>query len=175
MTITEYLMNITLVGLVVLQIRGHKITAMRLLVPVALTVWAASQFLHAVPAAGNDVVLEGSLALIGGGLGLLAGWATSVRRQGEGAFAKAGAIAAILWVAGIGARVAFSLWTSNGGQLTIARFSALHHITSEQAWVAGFILMALAEVACRTGVLYLKAVRSGAVIPRGGLRTPATV
>ena len=39
-----------------------------------------------------------------------------------------------------------------------------------QAWVAAFILMALAEVASRTGVLYLKAVSTGAAIPRGGLR-----
>jgi hypothetical protein len=31
--------------------------------------------------------------------------------------------------------------------------------------------MAIAEVVSRTGVLYLRAVRTGAEIPRGGLRT----
>ncbi len=41
--------NLALVGLVVLQIRGHKITAVRLLVPMVLTVWAASQFLDRSP------------------------------------------------------------------------------------------------------------------------------
>ena len=82
MTITEYLMNLVLVGLVLLQIRGHKVTAVRLLVPVALTVWAASQFLHAIPTAGNDVALEALLALAGCALGAFAGLATSVRRDG---------------------------------------------------------------------------------------------
>jgi hypothetical protein len=169
MTITEYLMNIALVSLVVLQIRGHKITAARLLVPVVMTFWFVSQILHTIPTAGNDVLLEGSLALVGAGLGVAAGFATSIRRLGEGAFAKAGAVAAVLWVLGIGARVAFSLWVTHGGQPTVARFSAAHHITSGHAWAAAFILMAVVEVSTRTAVLYLKTLRTGAVIPRGGL------
>jgi hypothetical protein len=169
MTITEYLMNIALVSLVVLQIRGHKITVARLLVPVVMTVWFCSQILHTIPTAGNDEVLEGSLALVGAGLGVSAGLATSIRRLGAGAFAKAGAVAAVLWVAGVGARVAFSVWVTNGGQPTITRFSVAHHITSGHAWAAAFILMAMVEVTSRTCVLYLKTVRSGAVIPRGGL------
>ena len=166
MTTTEYLMNFALVGLVALQVRGHKITVARLLVPVALTVWGASQFLHSVPTAGNDAVLELTLALVGAVLGVLAALATTIRRDGAGAFAKAGIVAAILWVLGIGARVAFSFWVSHGGAPTITRFSAVHHITSGAAWATAFILMAMVEVASRTGVLYLKARRSGAVIPR---------
>jgi hypothetical protein len=174
MTITEYLMNFALVGLVILQIRGHKITVARLLVPVVMTFWFASQILHAIPTTGNDVVLEASLALVGAILGVAAGLATNIRRLGEGAFAKAGAVAAVLWVLGVGARVGFSLWVSHGGRQTVADFSALHHITSGHAWAAAFILMALVEVASRTSVLYLKTLRSGAVIPRGGLlRGPA--
>jgi hypothetical protein len=166
MTITEYLMNVALVGLVILQIRGHKITVARLLVPVALTVWGASQFLHAIPTAGNDAVLELGFALAGAGLGALAGLATRIRRDGAFAFAKAGMVAAVLWVLGIGARVVFSLWVGHGGAPTITRFSAAHHITSGAAWAAAFILMAMVEVATRTWVLYRKARRSGAVIPR---------
>jgi hypothetical protein len=169
MTITEYLMNFALVGLVVLQIRGHKITVARLLVPVVMTFWFVSQILHTVPTAGNDVVLEASLALTGAVLGVAAGFATSIRRLGEGAFARAGAVAAVLWVLGIGARVGFSLWVTHGGQPTITRFSVVHHITSGHAWAAAFILMALVEVTARTAVLYLKTLRIGAVIPRGGL------
>lgn len=169
MTTTEYLMNAALVCLVVLQVRGHKITAARLVVPVVATFWFCLQILHAIPTAGNDLVLEVSLASAGAVLGITAGLATSVSRLGSGAFAKAGAIAAALWVLGVGARVGFSLWVSNGGRPTVARFSALHHITSGHAWAAAFILMAMIEVATRTGVLYIKTVRSGAVIPRGGL------
>jgi hypothetical protein len=163
-------MNIALVGLVVLQIRGHKITRARLLVPVVLTVFGASQFLPVIPSAGNDIVLEAVLGLLGASLGVAAGLATSVRRLGSLAFAKAGAVAAILWVLGIGARMGFSIWVSYGGHVSVARVSAAYHITSGTAWVAGFILMAMLEVTARTGVLYAKALRSGAEIPRGGLR-----
>jgi hypothetical protein len=174
MTITEYLLNIALVGLVVLQIRGHRVTAARLLVPVVMTFWFVSQILHTIPTAGNDMVLEISLALVGAFLGVAAGFATSIRRLGDGAFAKAGALAAVLWIVGIGARVAFSLWVTHGGQPTITRFSVDHHITSGHAWAAAFVLMAMVEVTSRTGTLYLKTVRSGAVIPRGGfLQRPA--
>jgi hypothetical protein len=169
MTITDYLMNFALIGLVVLQIRGHKITAARLLVPVAMTVWVASQILHAIPTTGDDLLLEASLALVGGTLGVLAGFATSIRRVGEGAFAKAGAMAAVLWVLGVGARLAFYLWVTHGGHAAVARFSADHHITSAGAWAASFILMALVEVVSRTAVMYMKTRRTGAVIPRGGL------
>jgi hypothetical protein len=76
----------------------------------------------------------------------------------------------VLWVAGIGARMAFSLWVTHGGQASVASFSAIHHITSGAAWAAGFIFMAMCEVTVRTAVLYVKALRSGADIPRGGLR-----
>ena len=170
MTLIDYLLNATLIGLVALQIHGHRVTAVRLFVPVALTIWGASQFLQSVPTAGSDLALEVSLVLAGCCLGGLAALATGVHRDGEGAIAKAGAAAALLWVVGIGARVGFYLWVTHGGQATVSSFNASVHVTSGAAWAAGFILMAMAEVVSRTGVLYLKTVRSGAVVPRGGLR-----
>ncbi|HET6793505.1 MAG TPA: hypothetical protein VFH45_03630, partial [Acidimicrobiales bacterium] len=45
-TITDYLLNIGLVGLVVLQLRGHRITRARMLLPVVATAYVALQFLH---------------------------------------------------------------------------------------------------------------------------------
>ena len=171
MTITEYILNIGLIALVALQIKGHTVTIARMLFPVVVTVWVASQFLHALPTAGGDLVLECALGLTGLGLGVAAGYATDVRRDGTGAFAKAGIAAAVLWVLGIGARMSFSLWVSHGGRPSVAAFSAAHHITSGAAWSAAFVLMAMAEVVARTGILYLRAVRSGAEIPRGGLRS----
>jgi hypothetical protein len=170
MTATDYLLNIGLVGLVVLQIRGHKITRARLIFPLVVTVWVASQFLRGMPTAGNDTLLEAGLALTGVALGALAGLATTVQRDGAEAFAKAGITAAALWVAGIGARMGFSIWVSNGGRPSVASFSAAHNITTGTAWIAGFILMAMLEVAVRTAILYIKTIRSGAQIPRGGLR-----
>jgi len=69
--------------------------------------------------------------------------------------------------------MAFSVWASHGGAPAIVRFSMAHHITSSATWTAAFVLMALAEVLGRTGVLYVKTRRTGAVIPRGGLLRPA--
>ena len=131
-----------------------------------LTIWGASQFLRAIPTAGGDVALERlSLALTGGLLGAAAALATAIHRDGDGAVAKAGVIAATMWVLGIGARLGFYVWVTHGGQGVVSSFSATVHVTSWDAWAAGFILMAMVEVVSRTGVLYLKTVRSGAVIP----------
>lgn len=102
MTLPDYLLNITLVGLVILQVRGHKITRSRLLFPLVATVVVGSQYLHGIPTAGNDLVLVVGLAVLGGLLGSFAALATSVRLDGAVAFAKAGALAAVLWVLGIG-------------------------------------------------------------------------
>jgi hypothetical protein len=174
MTLTEYILNLFLVGLVVLQIRGHKVTKARLVFPLVVTIWLCTSFLHGIPTAGNDLVFVVGAAALGATLGALAAAATTVRRDGPGAFAKAGAVAAVLWVAGIGARVGFSVWVSHGGAPAIARFSATHDITSGSVWATAFILMAMAEVATRTAGLYVKARRSGAAIERGGLlRSPA--
>jgi hypothetical protein len=169
MTTTEYALNFALVGLVLLQIRGITITKAALLFPVVMTTWIATSLLGAIPTAGNDLVLEVGGALAGAALGTLAGLATAVTRRGATAIAKAGAAAALLWVAGVGARVAFSLWVGHGGAPAIRTFSAAHHITGGPAWGTAFILMAITEVATRTGVIFAKTRRTGATIERGGL------
>ena len=169
MTTTEYALNIALVGLVVLQIRGITITKAALLFPVVMTIWIATSLLSSVPTAGNDLVLEVGGALAGATLGTLAGLATGVTCRGATAVARAGAVAALLWVAGIGARVAFSLWVDHGGAATVRSFSIAHHISGGPAWGTAFILMAISEVVTRTAVIYVKARRTGATIERGGL------
>lgn len=169
MTTTEYALNIALVGLVLLQVRGITITKAALLFPVVMTTWIATSLLKAIPTAGNDLMLEIGGAAAGATLGALAALATGVTRHGATAVAKAGAVAAFLWIAGIGARVAFSLWVGHGGAATIRDFSIAHHITGGPAWGTAFLLMAIAEVVTRTGVIYLKTRRTGAVIERGGL------
>ena len=174
MTLAEYLLNLFLVGLVVLQVRGHKVTKARLVFPLVVTIWVCTSILHGIPTAGNDLVLVVGGTAFGAISAGLAALATTVGHDGAGAFAKAGALAAVLWVAGIGARVGFSLWVSHGGAPAVARFSAAHAITSGSVWATAFILMAMAEVSTRTAGLYIKARRSGAVIERGGLlRSPA--
>jgi hypothetical protein len=169
MTTPEYILNFALVGLVLLQIRGMRITKAGLVFPVVMTLWIATSLLKTIPTGGNDLYLEVGGALTGASLGALAGLATSVTRHGSTAIAKAGALAASLWVVGIGARVTFSIWTSNGGASTIREFSIAHHITAGAAWGTAFIGMAIAEVVTRTGVIFVKTLRTGAVIERGGL------
>ena len=169
MTTFEYALNFALVGLVVLQARGITLTKAALLVPVVMTAWAATQVLHTVPTGGNDLLLEVCFTAAGLMLGGLAGVLTSVRRVGSAAVAKAGLVAGALWVAGVGARIAFSVWVQNGGAPVVREFSRLHDIAGGSAWGTGFVLMALTEVMSRTGMLYVKARRSGATIERGGL------
>jgi thiamine transporter ThiT len=65
----------------------------------------------------------------------------------------------VLWVAGVGARIAFSQFAEHGGGASIYRFSAAHSITSMQAWVAALILMSFAEVMARLVTMWLRARR----------------
>jgi len=56
MTTSEHLLNIALVGLVVLQVRGIRLTAAALLLPAVMTAWVASQILHMIPTGFGCVV-----------------------------------------------------------------------------------------------------------------------
>jgi hypothetical protein len=154
MTFSDYFIDIALIALVVLQVRGRRLTLHSLLLPVALSSWAAITYLHGIPTAGNDLVLVVLGAGLGITLGALAGFFTNVTVGADGhPFAKAGALAAILWVAGVGTRLAFQLYVSHGGASAIARFSASHSITSVEAWVAALILMAVGEALTRNAVV----------------------
>ena len=157
MSVTEYLLNGALVGLVFLQLRGRRLTVRTLLLPVAIVGWVAASYLHGIPTAGNDLALVVLGALAGLLLGTGCGLATAVARRADGAaIAKAGPLAAVLWVLGIGARVAFSLYATNGGGPAIERFSIDHAITSPRAWIGCLVLMALLEVLSRTAVVAWK-------------------
>lgn len=154
MTTTDYILNGLLVSLVVLQIRGRRLTVRSLLLPIAVVAYIASQYLHGIPTAGNDLGLVFAGAGAGLVLGTGCGLATSVSRDQHGALvSKAGFLAAFLWVAGVGARLGFSVYSQNGGAPAIGRFMVAHHVTGVEAWVACFVLMGAMEVAGRTSVL----------------------
>jgi hypothetical protein len=171
MSTTDYLLNGALIALVVLQLRGRRLTARSLLLPVAIVVFAAVEYLHGIPTAGNDLTLALVGAFAGVALGTACGLATRVFRRADGAtVAKAGPLAAALWVAGIGSRIAFALYSSHGGGREIERFSTAHHITSVEAWVACLILMALCEVLTRTATIGLKFRRTAGAPQESGAR-----
>jgi hypothetical protein len=160
MSAMDYLINSVLVLLVVRQILGTRLTLQALLLPVAIVAGAVVYYHPSVPTAGHDVVLDVTLGAAGLVLGALCGLATHLRRGADGVpVAKAGAVAAALWVAGIGARMAFAFASTHGAGPALLRFSAAHQITSGDAWVAALFAMALAEVITRVAVLRLRASR----------------
>jgi hypothetical protein len=161
---TGYIINAILVLLVLRQIRAARLDLRSLVLPVLLVAGAAAYYLHSVPTAGNDIVLDITLAAVGAALGILCALATSLWRGRDGyAMARAGGIAAVLWIAGIGCRMGFAFASSHGAGPAIARFSAAHSITSGDAWVAALVMMALAEVTARLVALRVRASRLPAV------------
>jgi hypothetical protein len=161
MTITDYLINFALIALVILQIRGGRLDMRTLLRPVILVAAAALYYLRGVPTSGNDLLLD----LVLGGTGLVLGVAcaatTRVWRADDGhGYAKAGVIAAAFWVIGIGSRLAFEEFSTHGGSGDIVNFSVAHDITSQNAWVAALVIMALAEVISRLVVIRVRAART---------------
>jgi hypothetical protein len=166
MTFTDYLIDIALIAVVLLQIRGRRLNFLSLVLPIGIVVYAATQYLHGIPTGGNDLALVGVGVTAGTALGVLTGLFTSVRRNASGhAYAQAGAVAAILWLVGVGARFAFQLYVTNGGARAVERFSAHHAITSSAAWTAALILMAFGEVIARTAILGLRGWSAGAFRP----------
>jgi hypothetical protein len=172
MTFTDYLIDISLIGLVLFQVRGRRLTTRQLLLPVGIVAFVAYSYLRGIPTAGNDLVLVIGCAALGALLGGLAGRFTSVTAGADGVpFAKAGLVAAGLWILGTGSRLAFQLYATHGGGAAIEHFSAAHNITTVTAWTSALILMALCEAVVRTGILGWRSVAvrrqapAGAVVP----------
>ena len=134
MTFSDYLIDIGLIGLVLLQVRGRRLTTRALVLPLAIVGYVAVTYLRGVPTAGNDLLLVIGCALVGATLGGLSGTCTSVYPDDDGIpMAKAGAAAAGLWILGTGSRLAFQVYATHGGGVAIERFSATHAITTVSA------------------------------------------
>ena len=175
MNINMYVINAILVLMVVRQIREHSLDLRALAVPVLAVGAAAVFFLHSVPGGGNDIALELLGMSAGAAMGAVGGLATRLRRDAGGrALGRAGALGASMWVAGVGARMAFAFAATHGAGPAIGRFSITHHITGSNAWVAALVMMALADVLTRLAVVYLRGRRltaapaaAPALIPAG--------
>ena len=161
MTITDYIINIGLVALVILQIRGSRNDLKTALRPVILVAAAAVYYLRGIPTSGNDILLDVVLIGLGLVLGIACGATTRVWRASDGfTYAKAGVLAAAFWIIGIGSRLGFEEYVTHGGTKAIENFSIAHHITGQNAWVAGLVLMALAEVLSRLVTIRVRAART---------------
>jgi uncharacterized membrane protein YqaE (UPF0057 family) len=74
MTTTDYIINIALIALVILQVRGSRLDMRTLIRPVVLVAAAAVYYLRGFPTGGNDLLLY----VILGGIGLILGVACGV-------------------------------------------------------------------------------------------------
>jgi hypothetical protein len=156
MSISDYLLDSILILLVFRQIRESRMDRRAVLLPLGIVAVVAHSYLHGVPTSGNNIVLIGALVLVGLALGTGSALATRVRADGgRYALVKAGWVSAGLWVLGMGSRMAFSIWASHGGAVHLVRFSVVHHL-SANVWTAALVLMAMAEVGSRVGVLYVR-------------------
>jgi len=109
MSINTYLINALLVLLVVRQLREHQLDLRALAAPVLAVGAAAVMFLHSVPGGGNDIALELVVVAAGAAMSAIGGLATHLRLGADGRpLGRAGALAASVWIAGVGAWMAFA-------------------------------------------------------------------
>ncbi|MEW2548936.1 hypothetical protein AB0910_24740 [Streptomyces sp. NPDC047002] len=173
MTLTDWFIDIALVLIVFRQLREEKLTVRTILLPLAIIGWAAGQYLHSIPTAGNDLALALAFAGTGAAFGLAGGLLTRVRHAEGHVRVRATLGAAALWVLSMGFRLGFAIWSTHAsGGAHLARFSADHDITSAQAWVVALILMAFAEVVFRLGTIVARG-RLAAVRARTAPAAPA--
>lgn len=160
MTASDYILDLALIGIVLLQIKGRRLGPRALIMPVVIVVYVAFEYLKAIPTGGNDLLLIGVCAGVGLALGIGAAFTTRVWPAAGGAvMAQAGVVAAVLWILGCGFRFAFQEYATHGGENWISSFSAHHAITSGNAWVDAIVLMALCEALSRTLILAGRAYR----------------
>ncbi|MFD6936622.1 hypothetical protein ACFWAP_10790 [Streptomyces goshikiensis] len=157
MTATEWITDIALILIVFRQLREGRLDRKTFLLPLGIVAFVAYTYLDSVPTGGNDLVLIAALTAVGAALGVAGGVYTRIRALDGNLLIKAGAVSAVLWIVGMGARMGFQTWVEHGGGAEpVARFSLAHHITSQQAWVAAFVLMALTEVVTRVATIYIR-------------------
>jgi hypothetical protein len=156
MTTTDYLIDSALVLLVLLQIKERTLTTKALIRPLVIVGIAVANYLHGIPTAGNDLILVGILALVGGSIGVASAQTVLMRVGPDGnVLARAGWASAFFWVLGMGSRFGFIFWITHAGGASLAHFSAQHSITIS-AWTTALLAMALCEVVGRSGVMAVR-------------------
>ena len=167
MSVEDVLIELALVAVVIRQLRGRRVTALGLLWPLGLVAWAGSRYLTAAPSTGGDAVLLALGVLVGAGLGAGCAASTRVLPVDGAPVARATALAAALWVAGVGGRLAFAMVAEHGGGRAIAAFSAAHHLTVA-GWTAALLATSLSEVLARSGGIGLRARRVARALTAAG-------
>lgn len=155
MTLESVIVELLLVAVVIRQLRGRRITAVGLLWPLALVAYAAWHYLPSLPSGGADGLLVAVCGTTGVALGAACAALTSVEGDGASIIARASVPAAVLWVLGVSARLAFGLVAEHGGGPSIAAFSSAHHLTIA-GWTTALLAMSMAEVVVRSAGIALQ-------------------
>ena len=159
MALTDYLINAIFLLVVLRQARERRLDLRSIVAPMALVVFVATHYVRSIPTGGSDLALAVALTAVGLSLGVLCGYATHVRVDGDGTrFARVGPVAAILLLAGISARLVFVYALEHGAGPAIRDFSIVHHI-SAAAWPLALVAMALCEVTARLVIVQVRAQR----------------
>jgi hypothetical protein len=111
MTFSDYLLDIALIAIVFRQIRESRFDLKMMPLPLIICGIVASQYLHGIPTASNDLILVVTFTAFGALCGLVSALATRIRRNAEGhVLIKAGWVAAGTWVLSMGFRLGFGIW-----------------------------------------------------------------
>jgi hypothetical protein len=132
----------------------RKVTNMRLLRPLIAVAVLMAIFFHSPQTSGNDLSLQ--LAGIGLGLvlGLVAGAMLPAEMDDDGqVYTRAGWLYALLWLAMSAARVLFVYGLNHWFTASIVTFSIKYRISGGDVYSNALVLMALATVLARTGVV----------------------
>ena len=158
---TGYIIDALLILVVLRQVRERQLTPSSIYLPLVLIAVAWVNYFHSFALAGNDLLLIALFTVVGVALGFFSGRTTRVwRDEQRGIVAKAGLLAASLWILGMGFRFAFVLYAnSSSGGAAIGRFSLRHDITGAGAWTTALLLMAFGEVLARVGYLQWRRVQ----------------
>src|ERR1700745_1882501 len=102
--LTLYLVNPSLIFLVIRQIREHPLDARSLMVPVLAVGAAAVMFLHSVPAGGSGLAVGAACVWAGQPMGAFGGLPPRLRLGADGRpLGRAGVLAASMWIGAVGA------------------------------------------------------------------------
>jgi hypothetical protein len=155
----QLLLNLGILALVLATNVGvHPIVRERFTRPVIFMGLAGLLYLKHMPTQGNDLGFELLGAAAGLGLGVGAALLGTVETDDQGRLVtRAGAAFAALWIAVVGGRIAFAYGSDHLFPHAIVTFSQAHDITSSDAWVVMFVLMAFGMVIGRLAVLALQA------------------
>ena len=159
MSISTWLIDIALIGMVLRQVRARRLTVFELALPLGIVLFVGVKYLDDFSTSSGDL----TVVLLGCATGLILGVGCGIftlvyaGEQGK-PMMRATAVAAALWIFGMGFRLVFQVYESYGSGEIVARLSAEHHISST-GWTCGLVLMALVQVVSRTAIVALSAFR----------------